>query len=398
MTNDVTPHDDNSISLDIDQGYVQSDEQFKEDDSFGESALNSVANKKMKPGSKAFLFFLLLFVVLSFGLVSYKAIQKKDERAEQNSVKRQVERVVPKIKIAPLPEDPEPVTLPPVIETPVEDTSSWYAPPIIDDYQDYSPPTPIEPDPVQQRRLSSPLNKNSSVIPASSTSSNVHNASFGASSSESELSSRLKPAKLQGSSASILKKRSYMITQGTKIPCTLESRIVSDLPGLTTCIISRDVYSTNGKVVLLEKGSKVVGNYDSGIKQGQARIFVLWTRVETPKGVIINVDSPGAGPLAEGGLSGFVDNHYVERFGGAILISLTGDLGNFLTASASDSSEGTVTFANTSAGAEEAVTEALRNSINIPPTLYKNQGDRIMISVARDMDFTGVYNLRLLDE
>ena len=36
-------------------------------------------------------------------------------------------------------------------------------------------------------------------------------------------------------------------------------------------------------------------------------------------------------------------------------------------------------------------TEALKNSINIPPTGYINQGSRINIIVARDVDFGSVY-------
>lgn len=38
---------------------------------------------------------------------------------------------------------------------------------------------------------------------------------------------------------------------------------------------------------------------------------------------------------------------------------------------------------------------ALENSINIPPTMYKNQGDIIGILVGEDIDFSGVYAVRL---
>ncbi len=35
--------------------------------------------------------------------------------------------------------------------------------------------------------------------------------------------------------------------------------------------------------------------------------------------------------------------------------------------------------------------EALRNSINIPPTIYLDQGTRIIVFVRRDLDFSALY-------
>ncbi|HCF7509237.1 TPA: type IV secretion system protein VirB10, partial [Pseudomonas aeruginosa] len=182
-------------------------------------------------------------------------------------------------------------------------------------------------------------------------------------------------------------------TQGSMLDCQLETKIVSTVPGMTTCYTTRDIYSTNGRVVLLDRGSKVVGQYQGGMTQGQARIFVLWTRVETPTGVVINLDSPGAGPLGEGGLGGWVDTHFWKRFGGAIMLSMIGDVGDFLSNKASQGDSDRITFDNTSDSSQDMAATALENTINIPPTLYKNQGERLQIFVARDLDFSGVYNL-----
>jgi type IV secretion system protein VirB10 len=38
---------------------------------------------------------------------------------------------------------------------------------------------------------------------------------------------------------------------------------------------------------------------------------------------------------------------------------------------------------------------ALENSINIPPTLNKNQGDTVSVFVVQDLDFSSVYGLKL---
>src|SRR3546814_15747717 len=92
----------------------------------------------------------------------------------------------------------------------------------------------------------------------------------------------------------MLPNRNFLITAGTLIPCILQTAINSGQPGYTSCLIPRDVYSENGRVVLMEKGTRVLGEYRGGIQQGQNRLFVLWTRAVTPQGVRIDLASPVA--------------------------------------------------------------------------------------------------------
>jgi type IV secretion system protein VirB10 len=211
-----------------------------------------------------------------------------------------------------------------------------------------------------------------------------------------ELGNRLQPTITKATLASKLPDRNYLIPKGAFMDCALETRIDSTVPGMTSCILTRNMYSDNGKLVLLDRGSKIVGQYQGGIKQGQARIFVLWTRVETPAGVVINLDSPGTDALGASGLDGYVDTHFWERFGGAIMLSLIQD--GFAAAAQQQQSAGTnqtnITFGNTQQATQSMAAEALKNSINIPPTLMKNHGDHINIFVARDLDFRSVYGIR----
>ena len=208
---------------------------------------------------------------------------------------------------------------------------------------------------------------------------------------EGELAKALRPIKLAGEKAGNLGNRDFLLTQGSMLDCVLETRLESSVAGMTSCHLTRDVYSANGRVLLLDKGSKVVGFYQGGIRQGQRRIFVQWSRIETPKGVVVNIQSPGTGSLGTGGVDGFIDNHFGERFGASILLSLIGDLGDYV--ANKGNSGGQVQFQNSQDGAQQMARTALEASINIPPTLTKNQGDRVSIFVARDLDFTGVYKL-----
>lgn len=210
------------------------------------------------------------------------------------------------------------------------------------------------------------------------------------------LSARLEPTQLEGARASVIADRNMFVTQGTFLDCALETAISSDVPGMTSCRLTRDVYSTSGRVLLLERGSRIVGQYQSGLQRGQARIFVLWNRIETPTGVVVNLASPGTDALGRSGHSGFVDTHFWERWGGAIMLSLIDDVGTYVANEASDSGSGgnQIQFGGTADAAKNASSIALENSINIPPTLVKHQGDHINIFVARDLDFRGVYDLQ----
>src|SRR5699024_6940468 len=152
---------------------------------------------------------------------------------------------------------------------------------------------------------------------------------MGGNSGGGELAEKLQPMRLSGSRAGQLRNRDLLITQGTQMDCVLETGLVTTQAGMTTCHLTRDIYSTSGRVVFLDRGSKVVGYYQGGITQGQARIFVQWSRIETPSGVVINLDSPGTGPLGEAGLGGWIDTHFWERFGGSIMLSMIGDLGDW---------------------------------------------------------------------
>lgn len=207
----------------------------------------------------------------------------------------------------------------------------------------------------------------------------------------------LQGAATQPVSASMLTNRNYLIAKGTFLDCALITAISSQQPGMTSCRLTRNIYSDNGKVLLLERGSIVEGEYRSGqMRQGMDRIFVLWTRVRTPRGVAVQLDSPGADELGRSGLPGWVDTHFWKRFGSTLMLSLVDDVAEYAVQRQRSKSGGdSFTFDSGGDAVSQAAAIALENSINIPPTLNKNQGDLINIYVARDLDFRSVYDLRV---
>ncbi len=208
------------------------------------------------------------------------------------------------------------------------------------------------------------------------------------------LEEKLEATELKAASAGVLPDRDYLLTQGAMLDCVLETKVVSTVAGMTSCHLTRDIYSANGHVVLLDRGSKVVGRYQGGMQQGETRIFVVWTRVETPDGVVVELQSPATGALGEAGLGGWVDTHFWDRFGAAILLSIIQDGADAAAARAAGPGQNTsITLSNQAAAGKEVVARSMEPTINIPPALYKNQGERVGIFVARDLDFRGVYGL-----
>lgn len=186
--------------------------------------------------------------------------------------------------------------------------------------------------------------------------------------------------------------RSLMISKGTVIDCILETRLDTTVPGFTSCVIPRDIYSQDGKVLLVERGTKAVGEYQGGVANGLARIFVLWTELRTPEGVIVSVASPAADSLGGAGMGGYVDFHWWKRFGNALLFSMVSSAFDFATAKEADNNGD---FQMNDSGMQEIIQEAMRQAGNIPPTLYKNQGEHVSVFVARDIDFSNSYQLSL---
>jgi len=221
----------------------------------------------------------------------------------------------------------------------------------------------------------------------------------GAPPSNDALGAALRPTMVSGTSAGKLADRTFMMTQGNLLDCSLDVAISSAVPGMTKCTLTRSVYGDDRKVVLLERGTELTGQYQGGLQQGQKRLFILWVRAKTPAGVVITLSSPGTDSLGRSGVDGFVDTHFFERFGAGLLLSVIDDVFQIASARAQNGNSGTTVVLpqNTTQTTKSAAAIAVENDVHIPPTLDKNQGEHVSIFVARDLDFRSVYALRPID-
>ncbi|HEY3948391.1 type IV secretion system protein VirB10 [Phenylobacterium sp.] len=180
---------------------------------------------------------------------------------------------------------------------------------------------------------------------------------------------------------------SRIVPQGFVVPATLETAIDSDLPGSVRAMVSRDVRGFDGKDVLIPRGSTIIGQYRSAAAIGQKRAFVVWSRIITPTGVSIDVGSPATDELGRGGLSGKADEHFFERFGSAILLSV---ISAGVDAAGRSNGNSTELVIGSATQANQVASIALQKQIDIPTTIRVPQGAPVQVSVARDLDFSGV--------
>jgi type IV secretion system protein VirB10 len=210
------------------------------------------------------------------------------------------------------------------------------------------------------------------------------------------LSGRLSSGRFSHVNARMIAHPNFTISAGTIIPCTLETAIDSGLPGFVKCVLPQSVRSMTGSVTLLDRGTQVLGEIQQGLVQGQDRLFILWTRAITPQNVVVRLGSPGAGALGRAGISGAVNNHFFQRFGAAIMLSVIG--GSLqVAANSAQSGAGNTYFQELNGNTNQIANTALQSTIDIPPTLTRNQGANVSIFVARDLNFSHVYKLGLVN-
>lgn len=200
----------------------------------------------------------------------------------------------------------------------------------------------------------------------------------------------------KASNARALRHPDTLLVRGTLLRCVLETRIISEADGFTSCILTEPVYSINGRTLLLDRGSKIYGAYKARPKGN--RIEVVWDRITTPNGYDVNMSSPGVDPLGSAGYPGQVDAHWGSRITSALMVSLLSDAFKYAAAKngpeSSTVSQGVVVTSpyesNTANTLDRLANQAAEEGMAHAPTVTINQGSLVSVYVARDVDFAEV--------
>jgi len=240
-----------------------------------------------------------------------------------------------------------------------------------------------------QQRLSAPLMLVNSNIGTTVESAPAQNEYIKDSNPNNQFMQRASQKGVQTATAIALGSLNSIIAEGNFIHAILESATNSDLPGSLRAIVSEPVYSEDGSQVLIPRGSRLIGEYKSGMLQGQSRIFIVWQRLITPEGLSVQIGSSGVDPLGIAGIGAdSIDRHFWERFGTASLLSMIGAGTATMGVSAGDQENSAASYRAAIANSfSQSASQSLQQNGMIAPTLSTMQGKPIMVFVAKDLQF-----------
>lgn len=279
-----------------------------------------------------------------------------------------------------------------------------------DDYRDAGPPQPQGPT-LAERRMgftesqrggggsTAPGQANDPVL--SAMLDNLRGSQQQAGGGAAQPAGQARDAASKVSIAQYQRNPDTLLVRGTYIRCVLETRIITDYPGFTSCIVTEPVYSINGRKLLLPKGSKALGRYQ-GEPTGP-RVAVIWDRITTPNGLDVTLEGPGVDNLGGSGHPGDYNAHWFSKMSSALMISLISDAFKYYAATEGPATDSVTTGgnivtqpfeSNTAKTMERLANQAMSKSLSRPATVTINQGTVLNIYVAGDVDFSGVVSRR----
>jgi type IV secretion system protein VirB10 len=186
---------------------------------------------------------------------------------------------------------------------------------------------------------------------------------------------------------------SFLLRRNTIFHCLPEQPLDSEIAGPIGCMVTENVYSADGSVVLIEAGSTVDGEVIRGPALGSKRMALEFDEIMTLKGIPIYLSAAAGDTLGTVGVNGYVNEHLWQKIKGAVLLSLVEIGGNV---AANESAQGGTVNLSTGANYGQSLAQQmLAHDIDIQPTLYRNQAQPLTVIVRQDIPMDDAYRLTL---
>ncbi|ACT69695.1 TrbI/VirB10 family protein [Neorickettsia risticii] len=206
----------------------------------------------------------------------------------------------------------------------------------------------------------------------------------------------------------------YVLTEGKMLDAVLETAVNTDLKAKVRAVVSRDVFSESGNQILIPKGSRLIGSYSTDISFTQSRVDITWSRIILPNGIDINLGGfNGVDSLGRAGVRGTVNNKVSNVMSTSILLAtarvasgmivdrIMGPSKSQMSApkkrpslkdendddSKVKGSPGAIIAVQAIQDASKQVTDYVKRTADVNPTITVNQGTRLKVFVNQDMVF-----------
>lgn len=178
-----------------------------------------------------------------------------------------------------------------------------------------------------------------------------------------------------------------MLLAGAVIEASLVTGIRSDLAGPVLGQITADVHDTRtGRILLVPKGSRLIGAHTAQVAQGQSRLQVLWTRIILPNGrSILLEDQMASDSQGYAGLEDRTDPRWGERLRSAALTTLLAVSSAAVEADEADRLARAIRD-GTSGGVDALGRGLVERGLSIPPRLTIRPGFAFRIILTHDLD------------
>lgn len=179
-----------------------------------------------------------------------------------------------------------------------------------------------------------------------------------------------------------------VLQAGAVIPAALITGIRSDLPGQITAQVTENVYdSPTGRILLVPQGTRLIGQYDSGVGFGQRRVLLVWNRLILPNGRSIVLErQPSADAEGYAGLEDGVDHHWWDLAKAAVLSTLL-SVGSQAGSAGEQSDIARAIRQGASDGVSQVGRQVVGQQLDIAPTLTIRPGFPVRVIVTRDLAF-----------
>lgn len=192
----------------------------------------------------------------------------------------------------------------------------------------------------------------------------------------------------------------WMVFQGTRIPIVTREAVNSDLPGQITALSTAPIFdSINQCAVMVPQGTKFIGSYSADIRAGQQRVLMAFRRMILPDGRSVELGGAmGVDQVGRSGMEGDVDNHFLQMFGYGFAIAWIADRSGSGGAGVTVTQPGGASTTTTVAGQVLADTsrQILSRNSQMPPTLTLDPGQKMYVTVTRDISLKPISKARCL--